>query len=466
MNSRGVLLIGIDGLRADHLSCYGYDRVTTPTLDALAEDGVAFTQMFTSSPVVIPAHISLFTGTHPGVARRFLPGELEGLGERRWRIPGRVSHLAVEFLASRYATAAFLDSPLLDPVYGFGPGFQVYEVLKKAPGQRVSRTRLSIDRFVTWMRNQGDKSWFAYLHLHALEDSWARPDREWERFFEPRAELSQVPPVGNIDATFFAVPRSRWKGGARTLGDYEAAYDGHLRKLDAEIERLLGHLRRSGRYENTSIYVVGTHGMQLGEAGLYVSSGRYSQADLGVPWIVRTADSTPRGRKIDALVSLVDVPPTLLAMEGLAVPRGMHGHSRADLILGLDGQGADFVFASGGIQEGCAVIGERYCLEYLAPESLGDAELRRSWLGERSDEPAIPMVRFYDRLADPFPALAASTEGPPRLELARYRKALHTWLDNMSKTQKVLQPNSRSRDGVDPAEIERLIELGYVGRLR
>ena len=111
--ARGVLLIGIDGLRADHLAAYGYDRDTMPALEGLAGEGVRFTQMFSSSPVLIPAHISLLTGSHPGIARRFMRGELEGLDERRWRIPGRVSHLAVEFLASRYATAAFVDSPLL-----------------------------------------------------------------------------------------------------------------------------------------------------------------------------------------------------------------------------------------------------------------------------------------------------------------------------------------------------------------
>jgi len=465
--ARGVLLIGIDGLRADHLAVYGYDRDTMPALEALAGEGVRFTQMFSSSPVLIPAHISLLTGSHPGIARRFMRGELEGLDERRWRIPGRVSHLAVEFLASRYATAAFVDSSLLDPIYGFERGFQTFKYLDEEPGQRGSRPRRLIDRLVTWIRGlDANQPWFAYVHFHALEDAWVQPDREWDRFFEPRRELAIVPPVGNTDAIFFAVPRSRWRGGARTLGDYEALYDGHLRMLDSELERLFGLLRREGHYERTTIHVVGTHGIQFGEAGLYLRGGRYSIADLAVPWIVRPADGFERGRCVDGLASLVDVPATMLELEGLSVPGGMHGVSQAPAVRGQRAMSESrFVFASGGIQEGCAVIGERYCLEYLAPESLDNSEMRRSWFGERYEEESTPHVRFYDRRENPHPPLLDSTEGPPKNELARYRKVLHTWLENMSLAQRVLQPNPKA-GMVSPEEIERLIELGYLRRPR
>jgi len=144
----------------------------------------------------------------------------------------------------------------------------------------------------------------------------------------------------------------------------------------------------------------------------------------------------------------------------------MHGVSQAQAVRG---QGAlpepRFLFASGGIQEGCAVIGERYCLEYLAPESLDNSEMRRSWFGELYEEEPTPHVRFYDRLANPYPPLLDSTEGPPKSELSRYRQVLHTWLENMSVAQRVLQPNPKAGT-VSPEEIERLIELGYLRRPR
>src|SRR5262245_6851668 len=105
----GVLVIGVDALRADHLAVHGYDRDTSPVLTSLAQEGVRFEQAFTSAPQLIPAHVALLTGCEPSVARRFLAPEFEGLNERRWQIPARVPRMAVEFLAAGYATAAFVD---------------------------------------------------------------------------------------------------------------------------------------------------------------------------------------------------------------------------------------------------------------------------------------------------------------------------------------------------------------------
>jgi arylsulfatase A-like enzyme len=65
-----VLVIAIDGLRADHVGCYGHDRPTTPTLDALFADGVRFQEAFATAPTLLPSHVSLFTGCDPNVARR------------------------------------------------------------------------------------------------------------------------------------------------------------------------------------------------------------------------------------------------------------------------------------------------------------------------------------------------------------------------------------------------------------
>ena len=121
---RGVLVIAIDGLRADHLSCYGYDLPTTPGLDALASDGVRFRQTFSSAPSLLPAHFGLMTGCDPTLARRLhLNDELAASVEERWLVPEKVPHTAVEFLVGGFASAAFVDDPLLGKQFGFGPGF-------------------------------------------------------------------------------------------------------------------------------------------------------------------------------------------------------------------------------------------------------------------------------------------------------------------------------------------------------
>lgn len=465
----GVLVIVIDGLRADHLGVHGYDRPTTPALDALAADGLLFEEVFASSPLTLPAHVALLTGAEPGAARRFLVSEFEGLTERRWRVPERGTHLAQEFLASGYATAAFLDDAQLSDVHGFDPGFQHFEIVSDQPARdweseasgRVTR------HFLDWLSGlEPGRPWFAYLHLRELERFWSDPEERAEGYFPPRPELELVPPVGNTDSVFFAIPRSRWRGGPRTLGGYEALYDDELRLVDQELERLFARLRRSDRLESTTIHVLGSHGVQFGEAGLFLSSGRYSRADLHVPWIVRPAArfTGARGRRASGIASTLDLAPTVLAQEGLVIPAGMHGLSQAALLEGAGVEAArrDFVFASCGLQEGLAVIGPRHALEYVLPLGTADAQLRRSWSGTWAALGIQPRLVFHDRLAEPYPPLEAEGNRASAEDFARYRAAALARVRDVNDLRLHLQaPPGRSP--LDAGALQRLRDNGLIG---
>jgi arylsulfatase A-like enzyme len=428
----GVLLVVVDALRADHLGVHGYDRDTTPVLGELAREGLRFEQVFASAPLTVPAHIALLTGCEPGVARRLAP-ELESAGERRWSIPARAPRLAVELLTAGYATAAFIDHWTLGALRGADQGFQHFEYLDPATAESWEgpQSTRAVDHFLKWLADvPRSRPWFAFVHLNRLERFWSERGSGADGYFQPRPELSRIPPVANTDSVFFAVPRSRWRPGVRTLGQYEAAYDDEIRRVDAEIGRLCASLRRLGRYDTTSLSVLGSFGLQFGEAGLFLTSGRYSMADLSVPWILRprAGSGAEGGRSVPGLVSTLDVAPTLLALEGLAVPRAMSGLSQAAAVREAAPAAArSFVYASCGLQEGCAVIGERHALEYFVPRGTGDAQLRRSWMGEWSDRAIQPQVLFYQRVETPFPPLGG--EGHVRdPEQAPYRAAAIEWL--------------------------------------
>jgi arylsulfatase A-like enzyme len=202
----GVLLVAVDGLRADHTGSLGYDRPTTPTLDQLASEGVAFTQAFASSPLLLPAHVALLSGCDPRLARRFGSGDLAA---RSWNLPAGLPRLAVEFLSAGYRTAAFVDRTELDAALGLGRGFQRYLVARDGELGGEGHTRAQVRRLLSWVRSLGAGSrWFAYLHLADLERSWREPDEAAESYFGPRAHLQYVPPVGNTDDMFFAIPFS------------------------------------------------------------------------------------------------------------------------------------------------------------------------------------------------------------------------------------------------------------------
>src|ERR1035438_4243592 len=100
-----VFLITIDTLRADHVACYGYKQIETPTIDAIAEDGVRFTQAFTHSPITNTSHTTILTGLLPSVH-----------GVTDFGVPLSPQHVtAAELLKKQgYQTAAFIGAVILD----------------------------------------------------------------------------------------------------------------------------------------------------------------------------------------------------------------------------------------------------------------------------------------------------------------------------------------------------------------
>lgn len=458
----GVLLIAIDGLRADHLSCAGYDRPTTPALDALAGQGYLFRQAFSAAPWLLPAHVALITGCDPNVARLTPAKDVEIQVVKSWRIHDRVPHLAVEFLGAGYATAAFSDHPWLAPVYGFAPGFQVFDTADRPEEQGLAAARVRLEQWLS--RLDPGEGWFAYLHVHDLERIWQESDPRRDTYFAPRAGMEQVPPVASTEPVFFAIPPSRWDGGAHSLGEYEARYDGALRELDLSLGELFESLRARGRFDETNVVVVGTHGLQFGEAGLILDHGCLSVADLHVPWILKPAGGGLSATvAIDAVASTIDVAPTLLELCRLAIPSGTHGVSQLPAMHGTGPAPRDHAIATGGFQQGYAFFGRAWCLETLYPTRVAAASLVRSWYGTNALEDLEPLVleTFYDRYATPHPVIGKGALPEPGV-LDRLRATSHEWVGNILALRAYLHGPDASEEAPSPATVRRLIDQGYL----
>jgi arylsulfatase len=478
---RGVLVIAIDALRADHVSAYGYDRHTTPTLDGLAAQGVAFTQAYTTSPETLSAHASLLTGCDPTVVRRapFADPESAWLVSDCY-VPDDVPHLAREFLAHGFRTAAFVDHPGISTFYGFGAGF--HDFLGFHSEELVQKWDLGFagvaGKFLNWLNDQDPgQDWFAYVHVNDLERIWQHPDPNADTRFEPRPGLAFVPPISEADRAFFAIPRQRWSGGVFALGDYEARYDGELFLLDSRIARLLENLRSKGRLANTTVVVVGTYGIGFGDSGLYLDSGTLSDADLHVPLIVRPPLSMPcaRGAKSARLTSTVDVAPTLLDLFRIPKPKGMHGVSQFGALQGDERPAREYAFASGGLQSGYAVIDSRWCYEHSSPgrlQSIGAPDdaalptsLSRTWYGDDLDHGRAYRTFLHDRSANHSTGHlnGSAADAAVRQRMADVGNDWFTW---MLRARDVLQrAKSRDKDGEIPF-LDELRRRGYVGDLR
>lgn len=429
---RGVLVIAIDALRVDHLGVAGYDRPTTPALDALADEGAFFSQTFSAAPESIPAHAALLSGCDPILARRPpLADGMYGVLPRLWHVPVELPSLARAYLAEGYATAAFVDHPWLSTQLGLDHGFERFYGFSEGlePDQGPSGLEAGSRRLLRWLRGlDEDRDWFAYITVDELQGDWGGRDPIWSTYFEARPELDQVPPVASSSRAFFAVPRSAWSGGAHTIGEYEARYDGRLRRLDEGLRALFGRLSAMRRLQDTTICVVGTFGIGFGEAGLVLDHGTLADVDLHVPWILRPAQglSGPRGVVVEDLASSIDVAPTLLALSGMAVPDGMHGLAQLEAWRGDAPPVREYAFARGGIHEGFAVRSARYNYELVRPGAAGPQPLDRTFFGDRRPSRRQLRAHLLDRRAGGGPGdLGPSLQLPDVAE--RMRLAGEEW---------------------------------------
>jgi arylsulfatase A-like enzyme len=318
-----LFLITADTLRADHTSLHGYARRTTPHLEALAADGLAFEQAVTLVPKTGPSFATHFTGLEPG---------RHGVTSNRFALPETAPVLAELLAAAEYATAAFVANPILAPRKGFGRGFERYEEFGKQDSLEPQ-----LRAFFAWAeRHDWSTPTFVWFHTIDPHGPYTPPEALRERFvgdalFE--AERRRVPldyelPDGvPPNRVLGALPRYQRVGDEDRVAWYISQYDAEIVAVDEALGSLLDFLRARELYAPSGIVFTSDHGESLGEHDYYFEHGWFVyDASLRVPLVVKPPGAPPGGtRRIEAQVSNLDTLPTLLAMAGAAPPAGLAG---------------------------------------------------------------------------------------------------------------------------------------------
>jgi arylsulfatase A-like enzyme len=295
-----LLLITLDTVRADHLSSYGYERPTTPNLDAFASRASRYETCFSTAPWTVPSHASLFTGLHPFEhgAHSFEPRD-----RKRGNVsPLDDSHetLAEVLRREGYDTAGIVaNQAYLKPRLNLNQGFDHWDV-KRARAKAINR------RVFRWLAERDDRPFFLFVnYLDAHYPYNAAPvagERAYEEDERPAVTLERL------------VQRVMADGDAPgELGELVVEqYDRAIRNLDAQLGRLLRHLEKLGLYDETLILITSDHGEYFGEHGLVQHSKDVYQPALRVPLIVKWPGQT-RGEVVATPVSLVDLPRMILS---------------------------------------------------------------------------------------------------------------------------------------------------------
>jgi len=289
-----IILISIDTLRADHLPAYGYDKIKTPAIDGLAEDGIVFERAYSHSPQTLPSHVSMLTGR--------LPFET-GVRDDDAGLKANERLLAQMLRERGYATAGVVSSGLLRRATGLAQGFDFFDDQMPADDRELTASQRRRDGRESeaiaenWLDSVGSTRVFLFLHLD-----------------DPHAPGG---PVEHVEGT--------------------PPYDGQIAYADEVLGRFLRYLKKHQLYDQSTIVLVSDHGEGLGDHGELQHGLFVYDENIRVPLIVKQAAGLGAGRRVTDIVQHADIVPTVLDLARAPIPRNLRGRSLKPL---TDGTGA------------------------------------------------------------------------------------------------------------------------------
>jgi len=320
--ARNLLLITLDTLRADHLGVYGYDRPTSPNLDAFASGATVFEDVTCSMPTTLPSHISIFTGLRPS----------EHGVRRNGQSPDRDLVTIFDLLRQRgAATAAVIASQAVGRKYLKGMGLD--EVL--FPGsKRLYQTQAErvTDRAAAWLDGHHESPFALWVHYYDTHEPYA-PGAPFARLFDRGYEGDLPDRLETVTLVGFNDLPDDERLSAADLAHVSDLYDAEIAYLDFHLGRLLTKVADLGRLDDTLVVIVGDHGQSLGDNSFFGHGLRLLEPVVQVPLVVRLPGSD-RGRRVVAPVETVDLLPTVVELLALGELPDVAGRSLVPFLAG------------------------------------------------------------------------------------------------------------------------------------
>jgi len=301
IDEMNIVLFTIDTLRADHLECYGYKGVKTPHINRLANEGILFKYDIVQTPLTLPSHSSILTGTYP-----LFHGIRDNGG---FYLDENQITLAEELKNKGYSTSAFVAAFVLDSHWGLDQGFDYYfdnfdlTKYKKVSLDAVQRRGDEVlAEAYKWLEKNSHTKFFSWIHLYD-------PHTPYE---PPEPYLTQ------------------YKNYSYGL------YDGEIAYVDQLIGEFLSFMEEKRLLEKTLIIFTGDHGESLGEHKESAHGFFIYDAAVRVPLIIRFPEKKLAPRIIENRVRSIDIMPTILNLVGEEIPGNVQGESLLPLIFGQE----------------------------------------------------------------------------------------------------------------------------------
>jgi arylsulfatase A-like enzyme len=385
-----IVLITLDTMRADRAGFLGGHAGLTPNLDRLAAASMVFGQAYAQTPLTISSTATLLTGTYPQTNRASALGVL---------LPRGVPYLPEQLHAHGYRTAAFIDSPELDPIHGpfqgYDQGFDSYSTGLQSERGAAAQTdvrgvKVTVSRAANWLPKGAAQPFFLWVHLSPAPAS---------------------SPIG---------------------------YDKGIAATDQAVGQFIAALKLKGIYDDSVVVVASVHGESLGDHGEQMSGMFLYDETIHVPLLLKLpGNGSSAARLVKGRVRLLDVSPTLLEIAGIAVPSAMQGQS----LLRIAGLGSQVDLPA-------------YARSQLPPEGFACSTIE-SWRSGKYLYIHSARPEFYDLSADPGADHNLAASAPAKIQVLAAQLAAFD--------RRLAGNATSSEAGLTLSETQKLASLGYVG---
>jgi len=352
-----VVVIALDTTRADHLGAYGYDRDTSPNLDAFAAEAVLFERCYSQSNETLTSFASTFTSR--------LPSDLAPLSYERFGLPQDVHTLQGVLGLHGYQTGGFVAGGHLVSAFGHDQGFDVYQ-----DQWHFGSFFHTVPPALAWLDvRDAERPFYLFVHSYDAHTAYAKPlyfeqlfdpdyegpaddilgapaaleiEKVWQGRYYPDIERPHVTrAVGErqivvLHTDLFSLlalqdPADGQALAERDLEHVVAHYDGSIAYADLQLGLLLAELEARDLLETTVVIVMGDHGEDLFEHGHANHRISLHDASGHVPLLIRYPGGAGGGQRVSTPVELLDLMPTVLELAGATPPAGIRGQSLVPL---------------------------------------------------------------------------------------------------------------------------------------
>ncbi|MGQ9618827.1 MAG: sulfatase-like hydrolase/transferase [Candidatus Aminicenantia bacterium] len=281
------ILISIDTLRSDHLSCYGYKGVKTENILSFSKDSVLFENVVSPAPLTLPSHISMLSGMYP-----FEHGVRDNIG---FSLSKDIKTLPLLFKEIGYKTGGVVSAFVLRKETGISNGFDFYDDKTEGKTGKLSMGEVqrdgsqSVKIAMNWINSLKEENFSLFLHLYEPHTPYEPP--------EPYKSLYR-----------------------------ENLYDGEIAYVDSILGDFFDFLKKKGLYRKSLIILTADHGEGLGEHGEREHGIFLYNSTISIPLLIKFPYESYKGKRIKESVSLIDICPTVSELYSLKY-KSIHGIS-------------------------------------------------------------------------------------------------------------------------------------------